>query len=125
MSNDASAEARLRDEAREALKPFADEAAHAAWDRAKDNWTCTLFETSARKYQWAAGELRALEPGPASGEYVVVPRSILTDTKEALEQTDDWHVAGSENWILYHQIDTLLHPETIGLSAATKDGSVS
>ena len=40
---------------------FSDEReAHTAWDKAKDNWTCTLFETSERKYHWAAGELRPL-----------------------------------------------------------------
>lgn len=37
--------------------------AHGAWDRAKDNWTCTLFETCERKYVWAAGALRAIAPG--------------------------------------------------------------
>ena len=71
-----------------------------------------------------ADEIRALEP--ASGEYVLVPRSILTDTQEALEQTDDWHVVDSENWTLYHQIDVLLHPEQAGFAtAATSNGSGS
>lgn len=34
--------------------------AHTAWDRAKDNWMCTLFETCERKFEWRAGALRPI-----------------------------------------------------------------
>jgi len=36
--------------------------AHKKWDQAKDNWTCTLFETSERKFEWRAGQLRKIAP---------------------------------------------------------------
>lgn len=51
----------LFDEPDRGMMVFDDEAeAHTAWDRAKDNWTCTLFETAKRKYEWRAGALRPI-----------------------------------------------------------------
>lgn len=39
-----------------------EQAAHTKWDSAKDNWTCTLYETSERKFEWRVGQLQKIEP---------------------------------------------------------------
>ncbi|WP_454629430.1 hypothetical protein [Bradyrhizobium cenepequi] len=63
--------------------------AHAAWDRAKDNWTCTLFETSARKFEWRAGGLRQLQQ-PVAQEWLELADELSLVTHQAGKEWGYW-----------------------------------
>jgi hypothetical protein len=63
--------------------------AHTAWDGAKDNWTCTLYETSHRKFVFAAGQLRPLDElqtasrSPAGNEELTAEQAVIQLHKES------------------------------------------
>lgn len=42
---------------------------------------------------------------------LMVPRDVLQRAYDALEENPDWSVAGTEIWILYHQLGSILYPD--------------
>jgi len=44
-------------------------------------------------------------------DLLMVPRDVLQRAYDALEETEGWDDVGSEPWIAYHQIGSILHPD--------------
>lgn len=42
---------------------------------------------------------------------LMVPRDVLQRAYDALEEIPDWSEAGTEIWILYHQLGSILYPD--------------
>lgn len=61
--------------------------------------------------RWAAGTDYQLPPSIGDDPAVSVPRSIMQQAYDALEEVDDRWLQGSSTWTLAEQIDILLHPE--------------
>jgi hypothetical protein len=41
----------------------------------------------------------------------IIPRDVIQRAYDALEEIPDWSEAGSETWILHHQLGTFLYPD--------------
>lgn len=46
---------------------------------------------------------------------LTIPREIIQNARDALEEIPDWSVAGTETWVLYHQLGTFLYPEATAM----------
>lgn len=44
-------------------------------------------------------------------DMLIVPRDVLQRAYDALEEISDWADAGSETWILRHQLSSILYPD--------------
>lgn len=42
---------------------------------------------------------------------LIVPRDVLQAAYDALEEIPDWSEAGSNTWILHHQLGSFLYPD--------------
>lgn len=42
---------------------------------------------------------------------LIIPRDVIQRAYDALEEIPDWSDAGSETWILRHQLGTFLYPD--------------
>lgn len=49
--------------------------------------------------------------GSTMDDMMIVPRALLQRAYDALEEIPDCFDAGSDTWVLYHQIDTFLRPD--------------